>query len=378
MIPETLDSNPNPLPLMQLLPTELWQTIIRHANISPEDFKLVCQQFLQAWRTGVVAVYVHVPSGHALSFLQEERFNHFPNLRFVVLTGVKFDDAREQIARPLGPQQPRISFRLRLPRRLPPREVLAVLNQYPQLAAMVTHVSLEGGRFRFGDVAALLSALPQLSALELSGYDDLGDDELRFLATLPALRHLTLDHCMFFKGEGLARLMGPSSPIESLVLQMCSMKSKHLAHIAGTPGLHTLGLQLALSFEAGANDLVHLGSCPSIKRFMLGVYGLIEAEHMTSLVAKLPSLEWLDLSSCVFGDDEVLLALAPLQQLRYLNLYRADRCFSEEAVCQLAALLPELTEITISPPTSMLSLNLGTVRNAQGQPVTITTQARKF
>lgn len=40
--------------------------------------------------------------------------------------------------------------------------------------------------------------------------------------------------------------------------------------------------------------------------------------------------------------------------------------------------LPELTEITISPPTSMLSLNLGTVRNAQGQPVTITTQARKF
>lgn len=375
MIPNTPDQHPDNLSLMQWLPTELWQSIFRHVDTSPKNLTLVCRQFLEAWRAGVLGVYVHVPSAHALNFLLEERFNHFPNLRFVVLNDNESYDEREPIARPLGPRQPGISLRLRLSNQVRPSDALAVLGQQPQLAAMVTHATTFGGVCGFEEVWALVSALPRLSVLKLSWHRDFGDDNLRRLATLPALRHLSLAICKPFTGEGLAALMGPDSPIESLAILYSKLEGTNLVHIAGSPRLHTLAL--AGSPGVQADHLVHLGSCPSIKRFMFQKASQINAMHLASLVTQLPSLEWLDLSHCIGMDEEALLALAPLRQLRYLNLIGCAQV-SEEAVHQLAASLPALTEVAAQRLVRTSAQDLGPLRNAQGQPVTVTEQPRKL
>lgn len=372
MSPDPADASPPALPLV---PTDVWRQVVAHLDITDKQVAQVSRQFLAAWRSGVLGVYVHIPCTHAMAFLLDDRFATFPHLKFVAMDDSDACLARDPLALADAQQRPGLSLRLNLSTQVRPRQALELLAPHPWLARLVSQLGTLAGCGRFDDVWALVAALPSLARLKLTAYADLGDESLRRLATRGALRHLTLTMCQPFSGEGLAALMGPDSAIESLALLHTSLAGEHLRHLAGSPRLARLSLAGAQGVAPA--HLAPLGHCPALTELLLREHPHLNAEGLRVLCAGQAPLQRLDLSYCPDIDDTAVLALAPLRRLRHLVLMGCARV-TLDAVAQLAAQLPELSEVS-AHHLAGYHLALGPDRalhNANGQPVLISGRTR--
>jgi hypothetical protein len=355
-------------PVLPLLPNDLWQAILRHLDINANEVALVSQQFLAAWRAGVVGVYVHIPRAHALSFLLEDRFNAFPNLKFVDLSDNRLYRLRHPGERELALARPGISLQLTLTSRVRLAEVTAFFAQHPRWAAAVTQVAVFAGNNDFAQAWALIRLLPNLVSLRLSGFADLTDDHLRALCCLPSLRQLAVLMSSRFTGEGLDAIADPDCGIQSLEFRHCALSGDHLHHLSNNPRLHRLMLVGCRRLKP--QDLCHLHSLPALKLLSVRENAQLDNAGLKLLAERLPQLEVLDIGYCGSIGDEGLAELARLQQLNYLSLLGCCR-FSEQAVHELAAKLPALTEIAAHRLLNTTGEPMGAPRNAKNQAVDI-------
>lgn len=368
------DHPPND-PVLPLVSNDLWQAIFRHLDINANEVALVSKQFLAAWRAGVVGVYVHIPKAHALGFLLEDRFNSFPNLRFVDLSDNSTYVQRMPGAREVALARPGISLQLKLTSRVHLGEVVAFFARYPRWAAAVTQVAVFAGNKEFAQAWALIRLLPNLVGLRLSGFADLTDDHLRALCCLPSLRQLAVLMSPRFTGEGLNAMADPDCGIESLELRHCALSGDQLHHLSNNPRLQRL--MLACCRRIQPQDLFHLHSLPALKVLSVRENALLDNAALKLLAEQLPQLEVLDIGYCGSIDDEGIAELARLQQLNYLSLLGCCR-FSEQAVHQLAAKLPALTEIAAHRLLNTTGEAMGVPRNAKGQAVAMTSMPREL
>lgn len=370
--PTSLVAQDPPLPL---LPTEVWERILALLPKDKKRVSLVCKQFLHAMRAGVLSVSVPIPRGHSLSFLLTERFNNFPGLRFVDIETL--DPGRRHPSRKrkraemdLLPVRQRTCMGLRLQSVGWVREAVTVANQQPDLAAMVTHVSIPGeiNDIAFDDVWPLLERLPNLLRLELIGVKGLTDDRLRRLATLPTLRHLKLNGCHDFTGEAMDALISPACGLQSLVLRRCdAFDSQHLSRL--TPSPHLQKLVLAGCDRVQTQHLKALGQCEALKHLALRFVPITEAE-VRQLAQFLPQLERLGLASSEDLTADTIAAVAEMNKLQRLELQGQSR-LSLPAVFSLVSKLPELSEFAC-PGFSWKSNNdPGKLLNARGQEVVL-------
>lgn len=370
---ENHNANATDTQSLPLIPTELWQTIFGHLGINASDVAQVSKQFLAAWRTGVVGVRVHIPRAHSLSFLLEDHFNSFPNLKFVDLCDNNAYFSRTPSARELALTRPFISLHLTLTSHIRLSDVAAFLAQHPRWAAAVTQVSIFASHSGFAPAWALIRLLPNLVTLRLSGFSDVTDDRLRDLCRLPSLRQLAVIMCTGFTGEGLDAMAHPDSGIQSLELRHTSLSGDQLAHLSQHPELQKL--TLAGCSLVKSQDLCHLRSMPALKVLSLRENPQFDDAGLKLLAAQLPQLEMLDIAYCGSVGNAGLGELVKLQQLSYLSLLGCCR-FSEQAVHELAAQLPALTEVAAHRLLNMTGETMGVPRNAKDQPVTMTTSHR--
>jgi len=362
----------NALPMVPL-PTDLWQAVFQFVDTNPKALGLVSRQFLRAWRAGVIGVYVHIPSHHHLGFLLEEKFNHFPNLKFVDLNDNDAYVVRDPSARAAALAQPGLSLRLTLSSQIRPPEATVFLKEHPQLAALVTHVTTFSGKNPFEETWELVNFLPNLSSLRLTCCADLSDDALRRLASLPALTQLSMVMCKPFTGEGLDALMGQHTRLQSLSVFYCKLQGEHLAHLAQSQRLRKLALVGCVNLKP--QDLIHLGQCTALNQLCIRENPQIDGAGLDILAQQLPQLETLDISYCTGLDDDTLWSLAPLHQLSYINLLGCPQ-ITLEAVHQLAGVLPEITEISAGQLISSTGDRPDPPVNAKRQPVVITDKGR--
>ena len=367
MVPTSDTHQPPKNSAALVAPDTLWVAVFRYLGVDDKEVALVSQQFLAAWRAGVVGLYVHIPTEHPLSFLLDDCFNTFPNLKFVSSDSSSCTQFRHPEAREVALAQPGINLRLKLTDGISLNEMAAFFAQHANLANAVTHVQIESARQTFAQAWALISLLPNLTNLQLQQFQDLTNDQLRNVCRLPSLRQLTVIMCNNLTGEALDAMAHQDCGIESLAFIHCDQSGHELQHLLPNPKLK----RLILSGNNGATRLYQLHPQPALKVLSLCYTDLPGSSGLEQLVERLPQLEVLDIAYCGDITDEGLAKLAKLQQLRRLDI-TCCFCLSEQAVHQLAAQLPELVEISIHSPQEMTRGPVGAPRNAKGQLVAMT------
>ncbi len=182
-----------------------------------------------------------------------------------------------------------------------------------------------------------LQALTALESLNLAGGAQISDKGLQHLQTLTTLQSLNLNFCYNITDQGLKHLQALKA-LRSLDLQQCyKITDQGLLHLQALTVLQSLDLDLChnitdqglqhlqklillqslrLSGCAAITDqgLLHLQTLKNLESLKLGDKATITYKGLESLLAGLPSLEYLDLSSCnQFSLDQI-------RQLRIKNL----------------------------------------------------------
>jgi hypothetical protein len=197
--------------------------------------------------------------------------------------------------------------------------------------------------------------LPQYAALDrlfaaqpelwLRTYSYGSMDHVSFLAHLPSVRRVNLDHGPVRDWSGLAML---PPALEELEFGDYA-KGPPLMHLAGLSALR----RLKIAAPAAAKDYPHLGKLRSLTELSLkkANLGSARAEAMTQT---LPQLRHLRLDSCQLGD---LRFLRHLTRLESLTIHGGARAVELETLPPLPSLkLLELSSITAATLNSLAPL----------------------
>lgn len=355
MIPDTSDTSdtsetsesPDTRDLAPALPTEVWSRVMDYLDPWSRSVARVSRQFMAAWRAGVVGLHVQLPEGHPLAFLRQERFNRYPNLKFVILneTAIQSDFDREPGAHALALQRPGVSLRLTLWRRLSANTLLGALRDSPELAAMVSHLTFALQSHQ-NDILALVQALPRLLSLHINCCHSMSEGGLRQLLGRPGLQHLVLFGCKDLSGSGLQALTEPGCTVRSLGIEGTPLTNEQLLALAQAPQLEKL--ELAACSGLRAEGIAHLANSPSLRHLSLRRNQWLNADCLHQLGGLRQRLQRLSLSDCPRVDDTALAALQGMDQLRYLNL-RGCGHVTLPALQSLASTLPALQAVTTGP-----------------------------
>jgi len=189
-----------------------------------------------------------------------------------------------------------------------------------------------------------LAKLPRLRSVLLLG-TAITDDGLPSLAQIATLENLDLRDCKV-SNAGLAHL-APLSKLKALKLSgkngSCSVDDDGMDHVAKLTSLKVLGLDFLWVSELGLEKLTGLRNLeefyltettigneaidlmihfPNLRRLRVSKTQ-IDAAGVVAL-AKLTSLEDLDLSECVQISDDAMKPLSKLSKLKKLNLWRIN------------------------------------------------------
>ncbi|MFY9341106.1 MAG: hypothetical protein WAT39_01365, partial [Planctomycetota bacterium] len=159
--------------------------------------------------------------------------------------------------------------------------------------------------FDFDDAACVrLAAFTKLEHLDLSGMDvdargvsrapQITDAGVRSLASLTALRSLSLASCHEMKGEGLA-VLEAMPHLEHLDLTYSGVESPAIERLPRLPSLRTLVLSHCMNFHGRSLEAV--ANIPGLRRLELRACTTLSAKDVLHL-AKLKELRHLDLRDC--------------------------------------------------------------------------------
>lgn len=357
------------------LPNDTWQHIFQFLDVDQKDIALVSQQFLRAWRAGVVGVYIQIPPGHYLSFLTEQQYNNFPNLKFADVADDSVYQVEGSSPRDVSLRSPGLSLHLTFSRSGLVREAKTLLAEHPRLAALVTRATFASGGHAFEDCWQLASVLPNLHTIKLHFCKDVPDTALQRLAELPSLTSLSLFDCAPFEGSGLQALVGAGTRLHSLSIGYGHFEGEHLRHLPQSTTLRELAITGCTSLQPA--HLESVGACSAIDSLSLKENPLLDAECLASLAKGTTHLKELDISYCPNITDDALMALAPMSELVRLNLIGCGQV-SAEGIRQLASQLPQLREVTAYKPLGHTEDKAPPLFNANGEPVAIALEKRAF
>lgn len=188
---------------------------------------------------------------------------------------------------------------------------------------------------RTATVVDCLAAFPDLEVLTLY-VDDLSDRHLVRIGRLHRLKHLTLKGSPHLTGRGIAAL-SQLEDLQTLCLSHIDIGDEALASLSGLARLEDLWIDSPRVTDTG---LIHLAPLVNLRRLSLAGTGVrgpglsrlagatllqhlnLEGTPMVDLthVGGFPGLRELILCDCALLSDASLTALAPLIDLRFLDL----------------------------------------------------------
>ena len=168
--------------------------------------------------------------------------------------------------------------------------------------------------------------------------DDVTDNDLSHLVTLPRLYKLNTSSCKNITDAGLVHIAALAK-LEVLRINRCNqITDAGLAHIATLTKLEVMRIN-------GCNQITDVGLAHIAKLTQLTELELCGCNQITDVglahIAKLTRLSELELRGCDQLTDAGLIHLTELAQLRVLNLSRNDK-FTETAVMELEDAMPSL------------------------------------
>ncbi|KAL7553250.1 hypothetical protein ACHAWF_016917 [Thalassiosira exigua] len=223
----------------------------------------------------------------------------------------------------------------------------------------LTALNLDGCRCLTDRSMEALGGLTRLRQLDLSQCDLITDEGLINLNDLEELEELSLGWCRLVSDDGLEILAGqPNRPqtLRTLRLARCSLTDDGLVHLQVLESLEELDLNGCVGISSAAlgdtcEKLLRLTSldvsyCPSILRSSWQgkinslkslelCYSGVRDSHLARL-RKLPSLEELNLDSCVVSDWGIAHLVDNEVMPNLISLDLADTDISDAAMSKIA------------------------------------------
>eukprot|EP00045_Choanoeca_perplexa_P010710 m.110485 g.110485 ORF g.110485 m.110485 type:complete len:566 (-) comp15366_c0_seq2:47-1744(-) len=198
--------------------------------------------------------------------------------------------------------------------------IVPLLQRFTQL----TTLSLDRCK-RLGDdvVIPLLASLPELSTVALQG-TRITAQALRALSQhTRKLTSLNASSILFLDDKLATELLGPTSVfypnLHTLFMDGVRISHASAVHLTAHTNLHTL----SLGFNTRISDWTFIQSLPQLRDLTVNLNARLDGEAFAPLCTSLQGLTYLDASRAGL-DDDALLGLQSLTQLRVLNLGHTD------------------------------------------------------
>ena len=189
-----------------------------------------------------------------------------------------------------------------------------------------------------------LAQVPSLRRLDLSGRDDLRDDDLRFLERLPWLTAVSLAGCGGISDAAVAHLRAHRA-LEQVNLKWTRTGDPAVAALAGHQVLHRLVVGAALS-DAGAarlRELPALASPGTLDSFLSVSSARTLTDDALVHIGSLQGVSALDLSMSVFGSPHYTArGMAHLRGMTALEALNFHGALATDAVLEGVAAIPRL------------------------------------